>query len=148
MNQRKVRILKQLKASQPVMTADGELLKQMMLNLIMNAMNAMPSEGSLLVQTRNKKQGNDSDQVLELRIQDSGIGIPPENLDRIFDPFFTTNKKGTGLGLSVVHRIVEQHSGNIRVSSEIGHGTTFIISLGGCPSGLENGENAEDSMHG
>jgi signal transduction histidine kinase len=130
MNQRKVRILKQLKADQPVFCADGELIKQMMLNLIMNAMNAMPSEGSLLVQTQNIRQ-NDRGPGLELIIQDSGVGIPPENLDRIFDPFFTTNKKGTGLGLSVVHRIVEQHSGTIRVSSEINRGTTFFISFGG-----------------
>jgi signal transduction histidine kinase len=130
MNQRKVRIEKQLKADRPVLCADGELIKQMMLNLIMNAMNAMPSEGSLLVQTQNIGQ-NDRSPGLELIIRDSGVGIPPENLDRIFDPFFTTNKKGTGLGLSVVHRIVEQHSGTIRVSSEINRGTTFFISFGG-----------------
>ncbi|MBN2319549.1 MAG: PAS domain-containing protein [Acidobacteria bacterium] len=148
MNQRKVRILKQLKADQPVLCADSELIKQMMLNLIMNAMNAMPSEGSLLVQTKNIKQEHDSGRGLEVKIQDSGIGIPPENLNRIFDPFFTTNKKGTGLGLSVVHRIVEQHSGTIRVSSEINHGTTFIISFGTRPSEPEKSRSTKESMHG
>ena len=64
---------------------------------------------------------------LELQVQDTGIGIPPENLSRIFDPFFTTNKNGTGLGLSVVHQIVAKHSGTIRVTSEVNRGTTFTI---------------------
>ena len=148
MNQRKVRILKQLKADQPVLRADSELLKQMMLNLIMNAMNAMPSEGSLLVHTKNIKQENDRRWGLEVKIQDSGIGIPPENLNRIFDPFFTTNRKGTGLGLSVVHRIVEQHSGTIRVSSEINHGTTFIISFGTWVFEPDKSRSTKESMHG
>ena len=148
MSQRKVRILKDLKAERPVVRADAELLKQMMLNLIMNAMNAMPSEGSLMVQTRNAGQIEDSVPGLELKIQDSGFGIPPENLDRIFDPFFTTNRKGTGLGLSVVHQIVEQHSGTIRVSSEINCGTTFIIGFGGKVSGPQNSQIVKESMDG
>ena len=69
-----------------------------------------------------------------MQIQDTGIGIPAENLNRIFDPFFTTNKNGTGLGLSVVHQIVEKHSGRIRVSSEVNRGTTFTLLFG---EGLE-----------
>jgi len=119
-----------------------------MLNLILNAMNAMPSEGSLLVQTRNVRRLNGSIKGLELKIQDSGVGIPPENLSRIFDPFFTTNKKGTGLGLSVVHQIVKQHSGNIRVSSEINRGTTFTIFFGNNLSDSQNSQIVKESMHG
>lgn len=148
MNQRRVRIVKQLKADSPVILADSELLKQLMLNLILNAMNAMPSEGSLLVQTQNVRRLNGRIKGLELKIQDSGVGIPPENLSRIFDPFFTTNKKGTGLGLSVVHQIVKQHSGNIRVSSEINRGTTFTIFFGNNISDSQNSQIAKESMHG
>ncbi len=132
MNQRQVRVVKRLDAANPVILADYELLKQMMLNLLLNAMNAMPSHGSLTISTRSmpQKPGSSKCSGLELQIRDSGIGIAPENLNRIFDPFFTTNKNGTGLGLSVVHQIVERHGGLIRVSSRINHGTTFTIVFG------------------
>ncbi|MBN2241181.1 MAG: PAS domain-containing protein [Acidobacteria bacterium] len=147
MKQRKVSINCRLGADRPVLYADGELLKQMMLNLIMNALNAMPSEGLLLVRTQNYNQAKGGRKGLELKIRDSGVGIPPENLDRIFDPFFTTHKKGTGLGLSVVHRIVDQHSGTIRVSSEINRGTTFTIRFGAGPSGKQNFQISEETKH-
>jgi PAS domain S-box-containing protein len=135
MNQRQVHVETNLKAENPVIPADRELLKQMMLNLIFNAMKAMPSRGSLIIGTRNiaPMPGNPQSNGLQLQVQDTGIGIPPENLSRIFDPFFTTNKNGTGLGLSVVHQIVEKHSGCIRVSSEVNRGTTFTIVFGGVP---------------
>jgi signal transduction histidine kinase len=125
MRQREVTVYKSLDAENSVIPGDSELLKQMMLNLILNAMNAMPAKGSLNIATRNIGPS------LELEVRDTGIGIPSENLSRIFDPFFTTNRKGTGLGLSVVHQIVEKHSGTIRVSSEINRGTTFTIVFGG-----------------
>ncbi len=129
MQQRDVRVESSLSAAEPVISGDQELLKQMMLNLIFNAMKAMPSQGSLIIRTRNISSGTASEEpsCLELQVQDTGIGIPPENLNRIFDPFFTTNKNGTGLGLSVVHQIVERHSGRITVSSEVNRGTTFTI---------------------
>ncbi|MGD0100602.1 MAG: ATP-binding protein [Acidobacteriota bacterium] len=129
MQQRDVRVESSLSAAEPVISGDQELLKQMMLNLIFNAMKAMPSQGSLIIRTRNVSSGTASEEpsCLELQVQDTGIGIPPENLNRIFDPFFTTNKNGTGLGLSVVHQIVERHSGSITVSSEVNRGTTFTI---------------------
>ncbi len=132
MRQRDVRVEANLSAAEPKITGDHELLKQMMLNLIFNAMKAMPSQGSLMIQTRNISSGTASSESssLELQVQDTGIGIPPENLNRIFDPFFTTNKNGTGLGLSVVHQIVEKHSGRIAVSSEVNHGTAFTIVFG------------------
>ena len=129
MQQRDVRVESSLSAAEPVISGDQELLKQMMLNLIFNAMKAMPSQGSLIIKTQNMSSGTASEEpsCLELQVQDTGIGIPPENLNRIFDPFFTTNKNGTGLGLSVVHQIVERHSGSITVSSEVNRGTTFTI---------------------
>jgi PAS domain S-box-containing protein len=129
MSQREVHVKTNLNAENPVIMADPELLKQMMLNLIFNAMKAMPAQGSLTIGTRTIKQISEDHRSpgLELKIQDTGIGIPPENLSRIFDSFFTTNKNGTGLGLSVVHQIVERHSGFIKVSSKVNHGTTFTI---------------------
>ncbi len=145
MDQRQVNVEQRLNAENPTIIGDRELLRQMMLNLILNAMKAMPEKGSLTIGTRNiqhKKSGRHS---LELQIQDTGIGIPPENLDRIFDPFFTTNKNGTGLGLSVVHQIVERHSGSIRVSSEINSGATFTIVFEGDPNGA--GLLSKDFIH-
>ncbi len=135
MRQREVRTKTRLLAENPVMLADPELLKQMMLNLIFNAMKAMPAQGSLTIGTRTIRRDGDlrPAPALELKIQDTGVGIPPENLKRVFDPFFTTNKNGTGLGLSVVHQIVEKHSGVIRVSSQVNQGTTFTIVFGEKP---------------
>ncbi len=145
MNQRQVLVEKYFNAENPVIPADRELLRQMMLNLILNAMKAMPANGSLTIITRNFRQNKSRPPGLELQIQDTGIGIPAENLSRIFDPFFTTNKNGTGLGLSVVHQIVERHSGSIQVSSEVNRGTKFTIVF-------ENGQNgfgfiSKDSIH-
>lgn len=125
MQQRHVNVDAVLNAKDPLIRGDRELLKQMMLNLIFNAMKAMPSQGSLNIRTRNLRARG-----IELQIRDTGIGIPPENVSRIFDPFFTTNKNGTGLGLSVVHQIVEKHAGKIRVASKVNHGTTFTIVFG------------------
>jgi PAS domain S-box-containing protein len=127
--QREVRVNKLLEAGDPFFNGDRELLKQMMLNLILNAMKAMPAKGSLTIRTRNVGERKSRGRSLELQVQDTGIGIPPENLNHIFDPFFTTNKNGTGLGLSVVHQIVERHAGTIRVESELNHGTTFTITF-------------------
>lgn len=131
MHQRDVRIEKALEAADALICGDRELLKQAILNLILNSMQAMPSQGKLVVQTRDVESlpGGALCGGLEIRIQDTGVGIPPENLAKIFDPFFTTNKNGTGLGLSVVHQIVDKHSGFIGVASEVNVGTTFTIVL-------------------
>jgi signal transduction histidine kinase len=128
-SQREIYLELDLKAENALIWADRELIKQMLLNLIFNAMKAMPSQGFLKLCTRSIPDsfGGFSVNRLELQISDSGIGIPPENLSRIFDPFFTTNKNGTGLGLSIVHQIVERHAGTIRVTSEVNQGTTFTI---------------------
>ncbi|MDR0310004.1 MAG: PAS domain-containing protein [Acidobacteriota bacterium] len=114
-----------LAADCSLINGDRELIKQLVLNLIFNAMKAMPSEGSLAVRTRNVDGKNR--RRLELRVEDTGVGITPEHLDKIFDPFFTTNKNGTGLGLSIVNQIVESHSGEIRVKSKVNRGTVFTI---------------------
>jgi two-component system NtrC family sensor kinase len=100
-------------------------LNQVFMNILVNAGQAIPEKGEIRIRTRA------SDGHVEIRIQDNGTGISPENLKKIFDPFFTTKEigKGTGLGLHVVHSIVEKHKGTVEVTSEVGRGTTFTISL-------------------
>ena len=126
LNQRQIRMKTECAARNATIWADRELLKQMMLNLIFNALKAMPSQGALTIRTRNVEfpKGDVRFRGLELQIQDTGIGI---------QPFVTTNKNGTGLGLSVVHQIVERHSGSIHVASKVNRGTTFTIVLGLAP---------------
>ncbi len=105
-------------------------LKQVFLNLILNARDAMPHGGRLTLRLRG---GNGH---VHVEVTDTGVGIPPENLGKIFDAFFTTKKEvsGVGLGLSVTYGIVQQHSGTITVSSKPGKGTTFHIAL---PAAME-----------
>jgi signal transduction histidine kinase len=104
---------------------DAHKLEQVLVNIVMNAIAAMPSGGRLGFSHA------DDGSCLTLIVADTGDGIPEENLDRIFEPFFTTkgNGKGTGLGLAVCRKIVEQHGGKIGVSSLTGEGTKFFISL-------------------
>jgi PAS domain S-box-containing protein len=116
--------------------ADPGLLDQALMNLVVNAREAMPSGGQLVIETREvpgavKTGDGASGSALCLRVSDTGAGIPPEHLSRIFEPFFTTKEpgKGTGLGLAIVFGIVEQHDGSITVTSEVGRGTTFEIQL-------------------
>jgi two-component system, sporulation sensor kinase E len=107
----------------PPVTADPDQIKQVLVNLISNAVQAMPSGGSVHV------GGSADDEFVNLTVRDEGVGIPQEEIAHIFDPFRTTRDGGTGLGLTIVHRILEQHQGHVRVSSEPGRGTTFTISL-------------------
>ena len=107
---------------QPI-RADGEQLQQVMINLISNAVQAMPRGGTLKTRTRGE------DQTVVIEIADTGAGILAENMARLFEPFFTTREKGIGLGLCVTKSIVEGHRGTIEVKSERGEGTTFWIRL-------------------
>lgn len=116
-------IIDHLAESLPVIQADGKQLEHVLKNMILNAVQAMPSGGTLSIMTRAAGNG------VELSIADTGIGIPEEKLERIFVPFFTTKTKGTGLGLSVVRKIVENHGGYIDVVSVTGQGTAFKITL-------------------
>ena len=85
----------------------------------------MDGQGTLTIQTLKR----DGDKGLEIRIKDTGKGIPEEHMPRLFDPFFTTKEKGTGLGLSLVYSIVSKHKGSVRVESRLGQGATFVIDL-------------------
>lgn len=104
---------------------DGQRIEQVIVNLVLNSIDAMPGGGDLWIAT--SREGPD----VRLEIGDTGEGIAPENLDKIFDPFFTTKEpgKGTGLGLSVSYNIVREHGGNISVKSEKGQGTRFVITF-------------------
>jgi PAS domain S-box-containing protein len=102
---------------------DGYQMKQIFLNLFMNAIKAMPEGGRISVYIAAKGD------FIEIYVRDTGKGISQENLPRIFDPFFTTDPKGTGLGLSVVQKLVIQNGGEIDVKSELNKGTTFCIKL-------------------
>jgi len=135
----------------PSVVGDATQIQQVLLNLIANALDAMPDGGTLKVATRRapcpehvaamaqrKRRPATGElpltaphDVVEIRLSDTGQGISPQHLDRIFEPFFTTKQpgKGTGLGLSICRRIVKAHGGRIEVDSRVGAGTTFTIAL-------------------
>jgi two-component system, NtrC family, sensor kinase len=109
----------------PPIQAQGERLQQVFINIIINALDAMPQGGTLGIRLTGA-----GDQAV-VRISDTGTGIKPEHLAHIFDPFFTTKGigKGTGLGLSISYAIIKEHEGHIEVESEVGKGSVFIITL-------------------
>jgi signal transduction histidine kinase len=109
----------------PSVLADSDQMNQVLINLIMNAVHAMPEGGALRVGLAREKD------MVKLTVSDTGQGIPKNVVDKIFDPFFTTKEfgKGTGLGLTVVKGILEEHHGSITVDSEQGKGSTFTIHL-------------------
>jgi signal transduction histidine kinase len=109
----------------PIVMMDSEQMKQAILNLLLNAIQAMPVGGYLTLRGRNSIDG----QWINISIQDSGVGIPDEDMNKLFDPFFTTKEGGIGLGLSIAHRIIDQHHGKIEVESMPGEGTLFTIWL-------------------
>ncbi len=109
----------------PLVRCNIGQLNQVFMNLLMNAAQSIPERGDITIET-----GTHEDCV-EIRISDTGVGIPPQDVSRIFDPFFTTKEigRGTGLGLSISHGIIQEHNGTIEVKSEIGKGTTFVVRL-------------------
>jgi two-component system sensor histidine kinase HydH len=107
----------------PPQLVDRDLVLQALLNILLNAVEAMDSDGTLRVRLA------DSPAYVELAIQDTGRGIPPEHLGRIFDPFFTTKPQGTGLGLAIAHSVIQAHDGEIVVDSVPGKGTTVTMRL-------------------
>ncbi|MGH7219687.1 MAG: two-component system sensor histidine kinase NtrB [Nitrospiraceae bacterium] len=133
-----IKIEKELASDLPRVMLDRQQIKQVLLNLLLNAMDSMAGAGGRLrVQTRKlvKPEGN---VWAHIEIEDTGKGIQDTNLEHIFDPFFTTkhesgDHEGTGLGLTIVHQIIQEHHGEIRVTSSVGVGTTFFVSLPALP---------------
>lgn len=123
----KIEIVRDFSDALPGVPADSNQLQQVFINLFLNAVEAMPDGGRLVIRTA---PGGDNMNVI-IKITDTGTGIPPENTDKIFDPFFTTKEigKGTGLGLAVTYGIIQKHGGQIVFESEPGRGTSFTIKL-------------------
>ena len=124
-----IRIDKDLASDLPPVLASAHHLEEVWINLLLNARDAIPEgqEGEIRISSRLDKPSRS----LRVLISDNGCGIRPEHLERLFEPFFTTKdrSKGTGLGLYISYNIIEQHRGSIQVESEVGKGTTFIITL-------------------
>jgi signal transduction histidine kinase len=117
-----------LEENLPVVQADATLLRRAIENLILNAMDAMPSGGVLMLRTAREDGG------VSLEISDTGSGLTPEECERLFTPYYTTKQHGTGLGLAIVQSVVSDHGGRISVESEAGVGTSFHIHLPAKPA--------------
>ncbi len=127
MKQMRIRVNRSFDESLPKVRARADQLRQVFLNLIINAQQAIDGGGEITISTSRYEQALQPSIIVQL--SDSGVGINQDDLTRIFDPFFSTGKKGTGLGLWVTQDIVRQHGGRIEVSSEVGRGTVFNIVL-------------------
>ncbi|HEY4886390.1 MAG TPA: ATP-binding protein [Myxococcales bacterium] len=122
-----VRVTASLSPGLPRVLADVAQLRQLLLNLLRNAREAMPSGGSLHLATRSDEG------LVSLEIQDTGQGISPERMERIFDPFFTTKARGTGLGLAMAQEIAQEHGGQLLCESVVGEGAVFTLRLPAAP---------------
>jgi PAS domain S-box-containing protein len=122
----RVTLQTELQPDLPSIHSNPELLEQVFVNMILNALNSMPDGGALTVTTRSVPDGK-----VEIRFSDTGVGIPQENLPSIFDPFFTTQPvgKGAGLGLAISYSIIRRQCGTIEVASQVGKGSTFTVRL-------------------
>ncbi|MDE2133583.1 MAG: HAMP domain-containing protein [Alphaproteobacteria bacterium] len=139
----------------PQVWVDPDQMKQVVMNLLVNAQHAIDGEGRIIIRTRQSPQpktlqpGANAVPTVEFSVSDTGCGISKENLRRIFDPFFTTKEVGigTGLGLSVSHGIVEAHGGMIEIESEVGEGSTFrvYLPLTRSPEIVESGMSGSDT---
>ena len=119
-----VTVVVEVPASLPTVNGDAAMLRQAFLNLAINACQAMPQGGTLRLAAAAR-----GTRRVQVPIEDTGVGIPPDHLGKIFDLYFTTKDHGTGIGLSMVYRIVQLHDGEIEVQSTPGRGTTFRILL-------------------
>ncbi len=108
----------------PLVMVDSDQMTQVFLNILINAIEASQQGGKVSVRLQTDSSGR-----LQVVTEDSGEGVPRENIDKLFDPFFSTKKKGTGLGLAIVKSIIEGHGGEIEVESDHGKGTRFIVIL-------------------
>ena len=119
----KVSVVLEIPKDLPAVLADKDQLKQVFLNLLLNACQAMPSGGEL------SAKAYQTDGVVAVDIKDTGVGIKPQDIQNIFNPFFTTKAEGTGLGLALSFAVMESHGGTLNVKSEEGKGATFTLTL-------------------
>lgn len=122
----------QVEPELPLLWGDCGLLVQALVNLVTNAVDAMPQGGTVTIKARRSPFSSANGRIhreVEIKVTDEGIGISPENRERIFDPFFSTKPKGTGLGLALTHKIICAHTGSIEVSSAPGQGSCFTLYL-------------------
>ncbi len=121
----KITVTKKLASDLPTISAVRDQLKQVFLNIVINAIEAMPQGGELCIETKLSEDGDG----LSVAFTDTGVGLSEKEQENIFEPFFTTKAMGTGLGLSVSYGIIERHGGRIEVQSELGNGATFTVHL-------------------
>jgi two-component system NtrC family sensor kinase len=124
-----ITVIADLAADLPTIVAHTDQLRQVALNLMLNACDAMPAGGTLRVTTQHLPALPDQEAAIIIRVADTGVGIPPEHQPHVFEPFYTTKPQGTGLGLAISAHIITQHGGQIEVESTVGAGTTFTITL-------------------
>ncbi len=139
-----IEVIRRLDSSLPPVSADPNLLHQALLNILVNARQAMPHGGRLTIETR-ALPGNG--RPVQICITDTGVGIADDQIARIFQPFFTTKAQGTGLGLAIAARVVEEHGGRITVESVVGKGTAFTIALPTAPSSAPPADRGERGKH-
>jgi PAS domain S-box-containing protein len=126
-NQQGIRLLLEMGDELPVVSGDPQQLKQVFLNIVMNALQAMPNGGTLSISAERRKESGR--EWAAISVADTGYGIPEKDIRRIFEPFYTTRKDGSGLGLFVSYGIVQRHDGDITVESKVGEGSRFTVKL-------------------
>lgn len=140
-----IHVVQNLQETLPPLPVDRDLLLQALLNLLLNAIEAMEPGGALTVSLSDSPSG------VELAIRDTGCGISPEHLERLFDPFFTTKRRGTGLGLAIAHSVIQAHDGELVVDSTPGQGTTVTVRLpkqrSATDAGVEDGDARASTEH-
>lgn len=124
-----IEIKKNLADTLPEIELDKEQIRQAILNIMLNAIEALPQGGILEISTSTKKTGRRSKDIIEIKFQDTGQGISPLIKKKLFEPFFTTKERGTGLGLFITNRIIQAHRGIINIDSQPGEGTVVTIGL-------------------
>ncbi|MBI4515142.1 MAG: GAF domain-containing protein [Deltaproteobacteria bacterium] len=136
----RIKLVRMLALDLPAIRADSDQVKQIVINLVLNAIQATTPSGSVTVFTR--RSAHQGKPFCQIEVRDTGIGIPQRMIEDIFNPFFTTKEKGTGLGLSIAHQLATEHGGFITVASEEGRGSSFYINL---PEGNQAVFTAEEA---
>jgi len=126
-----ISISKNFTSNLPLVMVDAEQIKQVLLNILLNAVQSTPGEGQIWVETRVVRIPREDTTVrfVQIEVRDTGVGIPKENMEKVFDPFFSTRPDGSGLGLAISYQIIHEHGGFIDLESEVGKGTSFRVHL-------------------